>query len=224
MRVLLIEDDPDLGEGIRTSLREEGYTLDWLKDGESAVHALREEGFDLVVLDLGLPRLDGIQVLRQSRANGLTTPVLILTARDDTEDRVAGLDAGADDYLVKPFAVPELVARIKALVRRAGGQNSADLTLGALRLDTAAHQARLGDTALDLSAREWAVLEHLLRQAGKVVSKQQIIDALAPWGSEDLTHNAVEVYVSRLRLKLADSGVGIRTVRGFGYRLEEAAP
>ncbi|MCI1007841.1 MAG: DNA-binding response regulator [Pseudomonas sp. PGPPP4] len=225
MHILLVEDDATLADGIRRVLEGHGMQVDLLRNGAEADAWLRTTRFAVVVLDIGLPGgLDGFEVVRRLRQRGSDQPVLLLTARDAIDDRVHGFEVGADDYLVKPFAVPELVARIKALVRRAGGQNSADLTLGVLRLDTAAHQARLGDTALDLSAREWAVLEHLLRQAGKVVSKQQIIDALAPWGSEDLTHNAVEVYVSRLRLKLADSGVGIRTVRGFGYRLEEAAP
>ena len=217
MRVLLIEDDPDLGEGIRTSLREEGYTLDWLKDGESAVHALREEGFDLVVLDLGLPRLDGIQVLRQSRANGLTTPVLILTARDDTEDRVAGLDAGADDYLVKPFDIKELKARMRALLRRRNGPSQIQLEGGGIALDPATRRVTFDGQPVNLTPREYQLLHELLANPGKIFSRDRLMGLLYGW-DEGVESNTLEVHIYNLRKKLrADL---IRTVRGIGYRLE----
>lgn len=217
MRVLLIEDDPDLGEGIRTSLREEGYTLDWLKDGESAVHALREEGFDLVVLDLGLPRLDGIQVLRQSRANGLTTPVLILTARDDTEDRVAGLDAGADDYLVKPFDIKELKARLRALLRRRNGPSQIQLESGGISLDPATRRVTFDGQPVNLTPREYQLLHELLANPGKIFSRDRLMGLLYGW-DEGVESNTLEVHIYNLRKKLrADL---IRTVRGIGYRLE----
>lgn len=217
MRVLLIEDDPDLGEGIRTSLREEGYTLDWLKDGESAVHALREEGFDLVVLDLGLPRLDGIQVLRQSRANGLTTPVLILTARDDTEDRVAGLDAGADDYLVKPFDIKELKARLRALLRRRNGPSQIQFEGGGIALDPATRRVTFDGQPVNLTPREYQLLHELLANPGKIFSRDRLMGLLYGW-DEGVESNTLEVHIYNLRKKLrADL---IRTVRGIGYRLE----
>ncbi|WP_145248840.1 response regulator transcription factor [Pseudomonas oryzihabitans] len=217
MRVLLIEDDPDLGEGIRTSLREEGYTLDWLKDGESAVHALREEGFDLVVLDLGLPRLDGIQVLRQSRANGLTTPVLILTARDDTEDRVAGLDAGADDYLVKPFDIKELKARLRALLRRRNGPSQIQLEGGGIALDPATRRVTFDGQPVNLTPREYQLLHELLANPGKIFSRDRLMGLLYGW-DEGVESNTLEVHIYNLRKKLrADL---IRTVRGIGYRFE----
>jgi len=217
MRVLLIEDDPDLGAGIRASLREEGYTLDWLKDGESAVHALREEGFDLVVLDLGLPRLDGIQVLRQSRANGLTTPVLILTARDDTEDRVAGLDAGADDYLVKPFDIKELKARLRALLRRRNGPSQLQLEGGGIVLDPATRRVTFDGQPINLTPREYQLLHELLANPGKIFSRDRLMGLLYGW-DEGVESNTLEVHIYNLRKKLrADL---IRTVRGIGYRLE----
>ena len=174
----------------------------------------------VLVLDIGLPGIDGFEVLRRMRANGNNTPVLLLTARDTIPDRVHGLELGADDYLVKPFATPELVARIKALIRRSAPQ-PAQLTVGGLSLDNATKRADIDGRKIELSLREWTVLEYLMQHASRVVSKQQIIDAVLPWG-EDFTINAVEVYVSRIRLKIADSGVVIRTIRGFGYMLEKS--
>jgi DNA-binding response OmpR family regulator len=176
---------------------------------------------EVVVLDIGLPGMDGFEVVRRLRARGNPVPVLLLTARDAIEDRVRGLEQGADDYLVKPFATAELVARVKALARR-NAPKAAALMLGDLSLDVAAKRVRVGDKVIELSVREWAVLEYLLQHASRVVSKQQIIDAILPWG-DDLTLNAVEVYISRLRLKIADAGVQIRTIRGFGYMLEPVA-
>jgi DNA-binding response OmpR family regulator len=190
-------------------------------DGLAADQLLQRSAPAVAVLDIGLPGIDGFEVVRRLRARGSNLPVLLLTARDAVEDRVRGLELGADDYLVKPFATPELVARIRALARR-NAPRPAVLSLGQLALDTSARRARIGERALDLSVREWAVLEYLIQHGGRVVSKQQIIDAIAPWG-EDLTLNAVEVYVSRLRIKLVDAGIAIRTIRGFGYLLEASA-
>ena len=220
--LLLVEDDIVLADGLVRALQAQDMQVELLRDGLAADARLQgtAPGAAVLVLDIGLPGIDGFEVLRRLRARGSVLPVLLLTARDAVEDRVRGLEAGADDYLVKPFATVELVARIRALARR-HAPAPAQLGLGQLLLDSATRRARVGERALELSAREWAVLEYLLQQAGRVVSKQQIIDTIAPWG-EDLTLNAVEVYVSRLRLKLEGAGVAIRTIRGFGYLLEAA--
>jgi DNA-binding response OmpR family regulator len=172
-------------------------------------------------LDIGLPGIDGFEVVRRLRSRGATIPVLLLTARDDVQDRVRGLELGADDYLVKPFAAPELVARLKALVRRSNPR-PAELQMGMLQLDAFTRRASIDGQTIELSAREWAVLEYLMQQASRVVSKQQIIDAILPWG-EEVTLNAVEVYVSRIRAKIASAGISIKTIRGFGYMLEQAS-
>jgi two-component system OmpR family response regulator len=221
MHVLLVEDDAVLADGLTRVLQGHGMQVEVARDGLAADTLLQSTAVAVAVLDIGLPGIDGFEVVRRLRARGGATPVLLLTARDAIEDRVRGLELGADDYLVKPFATPELVARIRALARR-HAPAPVLLSLGLLTLDTAARRARVGERALDLSVREWAVLEYLLQQAGRVVSKQQIIDAILPWG-DDLTLNAVEVYVSRLRLKLEGAGIAIRTIRGFGYLLEAAA-
>ena len=220
MLVLLVEDDAVLADGLIRSLQGHGMQVELARDGLQADLMLQRSSPSVTVLDIGLPGIDGFEVVRRLRERGDTTPVLLLTARDAVEDRVRGLETGADDYLVKPFATPELVARIRALARRNAPKTTV-LSLGNLVLDTGARRARIGERALELSAREWAVLEYLLLQAGRVVSKQQIIDTIAPWG-EDLTLNAVEVYVSRLRLKLDGAGIALRTIRGFGYLLEAA--
>jgi DNA-binding response OmpR family regulator len=222
MHVLLVEDDAVLADGLTRTLREQGMQVELAVDGLQADLQLQRNPPRVAVLDIGLPGIDGFEVVRRLRARGDTTPVLLLTARDAIEDRVRGLELGADDYLVKPFATPELVARIRALARRNAPKTDI-LTLGNLVFDSGARRARIGAHALELSAREWAVLEYLLQQAGRVVSKQQIVDTIAPWG-DDLTLNAVEVYVSRLRLKLDGAGLALRTVRGFGYLLEAATP
>jgi two-component system OmpR family response regulator len=222
MHVLLVEDDAVLADGLTRTLREQGMQVELAVDGLQADLQLQRNPPRVAVLDIGLPGIDGFEVVRRLRARGDTTPVLLLTARDAIEDRVRGLELGADDYLVKPFATPELVARIRALARRNAPKTDI-LTLGNLVFDSGARRARIGERALELSAREWAVLEYLLQQAGRVVSKQQIVDTIAPWG-DDLTLNAVEVYVSRLRLKLDGAGLALRTVRGFGYLLEAATP
>lgn len=221
MQVLLVEDDAVLADGLTRVLHDQGMQVVLAGDGLRADQLLAAGGMAVAVLDIGLPGIDGFEVVRRLRARGQATPVLLLTARDAIEDRVRGLELGADDYLVKPFATAELVARIRALARRNAPAASV-LAVGQLVLDLSARRARVGDKALDLSAREWGVLEYLLQHSGRVVSKQQIIDAILPYG-EDLTLNAVEVYVSRLRLKLADAGVAIRTIRGFGYLLEPLA-
>ena len=211
MLVLVVEDDAVLADGLSRVLGSHGMTVDVVGNGAQADQLLQRSGAaEVVVLDIGLPGMDGFEVVRRLRARGNAVPVLLLTARDAVEDRVRGLEQGADDYLVKPFATAELVARVKALA------------LGRLSLDLAARRARVGERGIELSVREWAVLEFLLQHPARVVSKQQIIDAILPWG-DDLTLNAVEVYISRLRLKIADAGVSIRTIRGFGYMLEPDA-
>ncbi|MYM22502.1 response regulator [Duganella sp. FT135W] len=224
MHVLVVEDDAVLADGLSRVLGSHGMTVDVVGNGAQADQLLQRAGAiaaEVVVLDIGLPGMDGFEVVRRLRARGSALPVLLLTARDAVEDRVRGLEQGADDYLVKPFATAELVARVKALARRHTAPQTA-LALGLLSLDVAAKRARVGDKAVELSVREWAVLEYLLQHASRVVSKQQIIDAILPWG-DDITPNAVEVYISRLRLKIADGGVAIRTIRGFGYMLEPVA-
>jgi len=219
MHVLLVEDDAVLADGLARVLAGHGMAVDTLRSGTEADLALqRSQPADVLVLDIGLPGMDGFEVVRRLRARGSALPVLLLTARDAVEDRVRGLETGADDYLVKPFATPELVARVRALARRNAPQPTV-LALGMLTLDVGAKRARVGDRVLDLSVREWALLEYLLQHPGRVLSKQQIIDAILPWG-EDVTQNAVEVYISRLRQKTADAGISIRTIRGFGYLLE----
>jgi DNA-binding response OmpR family regulator len=221
MHVLLVEDDAVLADGLTRILEAQGMRVEVLNNGALADQLLQNVTPDVAVLDIGLPGIDGFEIVRRLRARGSSLPVLLLTARDAVEDRVRGLETGADDYLVKPFATPELVARIKALARR-NAAKPALLALGQLSLDTGAKRARIGERLVELSVREWAVLEYLLQHGGRVVSKQQIIEAILPWG-DDLTLNAVEVYISRLRLKIADAGVAIRTIRGFGYMLEQAA-
>ncbi len=225
MRLLIIEDDAPLASGLRRMLEAEGHAVDVTARGEDAVLAAAHERFDLVILDIGLPRMDGFEVLRRLRAGASGNseppmPVLVLTARDAVEDRVRGLDLGADDYMVKPFALPELTARVRALLRRSQAHGGPRIVHGPLALDTVARRAFLRGEPLELAAREWAVLEVLLAKVEKIVSKEAIIQAVAGWGDE-LSPNAIEVYVSRLRAKLEPAGIRIRTVRGFGYMLEE---
>jgi len=220
MRILIVEDDATLGSGLGRILQSEGYAVDLMARGEQAVQAVQRERFDLVILDVGLPDIDGFEVLRRLRGGAQRMPVLVLTARDTIDDRVHGLDLGADDYLAKPFAMPELAARVRALIRRSQAQSGPRIVHGPLALDTVARRAFLHEAPLDLAAREWAVLEVLLARVERVVSKESIIQAVASWGDE-LSANAIEVYVSRLRAKLEPAGIRIRTVRGFGYMLEE---
>ena len=214
MRILVVEDDALLGDAIQSGLRELGNAVDWVHDGEAASRALQVETYSAVVLDLGLPRLSGLDLLRRLRARPDLVPVLILTARDTVDDRIRGLDAGADDYLVKPFDMGELAARLRAIARRSAGVAAPVLKVGEVALDSAAHQVTYRGTPVELSHREFALLEALLRNAGRVLSRGQLEQALYPWG-EEVESNAVEVHVHHLRRKLAP-GL-IQTVRGVGY-------
>jgi len=221
LRILLAEDDPLLGEALAKHLTHGGHAVDWVRDGAAADAALRAQSFDLVVLDLGLPRLPGRDVLRNMRQRALATPVLIITAADAIADRVAGLDAGADDYLTKPFALAELEARIRALIRRSHGHDQNVLVNGPLAFDTAARTATVSGCNVELSSRELAVLELLLMRCGRVIAKEQFVEHLCGW-DQDVTDNAIEVYVHRLRRKLEPAGVHVQTVRGLGYCLAKA--
>jgi DNA-binding response OmpR family regulator len=221
LRILVAEDDALLGDAIAEHLRRAGHTVDWVRDGTAADAALRTEPYKLAVLDLGLPRLAGRDVLVRLRKRAAHTPVLIITAADAIADRVAGLDAGADDYLVKPFALAELEARVRALIRRSHGHDRSVLVHGALAFDTAARSATVEGDLLDLSARELAMLELLLLRCGRIISKDQFVEHLCGF-DDDVTENAIEVYVHRLRRKLDPVGVHVQTVRGLGYYLARA--
>jgi len=214
MRVLLVEDDRMIGESLREALRRQGMAADWVRDGRAADAVLASEQFDAVLLDLGLPQRDGLQVLAAMRARGDTTPVIVVTARDALADKVAGLDSGADDYLVKPFELDELLARLRALVRRQGGRASSALEVGDLRLDPATREVSRGGRPVLLSAREFALLQVLLERPGAIVSRAQLEDRLYGWG-EELESNAISVYMHQLRKKLGDDL--LHTVRGLGY-------
>lgn len=220
MRILLVEDDQPLADSISRALLAQGWFVDHTARGEPVAASLKADPYDVVVLDIGLAGIDGFETLRRVRAEGLQVPVLMLTARDAVEDRVRGLESGADDYLVKPFALTELLARLKVLTRRAQARVGETFTLGRVTMDLLAKRAFISGEPLELSVREWSVLEFMLGKVGKVVSKDEILLAIAGW-DEAMTENAIEVYVSRLRGKLEAAGVQIRTVRGFGYLLEE---
>jgi len=220
MRVLLAEDDTVLADGLCRSLRQAGYAVDWVSSGNQADAALIAQPYDLLILDLGLPQLPGLDVLKQLRARSNTMPVLILTAADSIEQRVKGLDLGADDFMAKPFALSELEARVRALVRRSMGTATNTLRHGDLVYDQAGRVAQLNGQTLELSARETGLLEVLLQRAGRLVSKEQIVDHLCEWGDE-VSGNAIEVYMHRLRKKLEGGGIHIATVRGLGYCLEK---
>lgn len=220
MRILLTEDDAALADLLTRACKQEGYSVDWVSDGVAADLALTTENYDALLLDLGLPRMDGLEVLKRLRKRGSRLPVMILTARDAIADRVAGLDSGADDYLSKPFAVAELQARLRALVRRHhGGATSARLELGKLSFDTSTRQVFLEDREVEFSSREREVLSALLHRTGKVMSKQALTSAMSSWDAS-IGSNAVEVYIHRLRKKLEPEGIYIRTVRGLGYLIE----
>lgn len=223
MRILIVEDDPAIADGLLRSLSQSGYAVDCATHGEMAHAMLQDTVYDLAILDLGLPRMDGTEVLKRLRARGGSTPVLVLTARDAVEDRVLGLDLGADDYMTKPFNLIELEARVRALIRRGQLGTNTALRCAGLTLDTAARRVFCHGQPLDLSARELGVLEVLMLRQRKVVNKEQIMEALCAW-DEDLGGNAIEVYIHRLRKKLETSGAQIRTIRGLGYLLEEHAP
>jgi two-component system OmpR family response regulator len=220
MRILVAEDDAILADGVTRTLRQSGYAVDWVKNGAEADSALDTDSFDLLILDIGLPKVSGLDVLKRLRARDSRVPVLILTALDGVNDRVRGLDAGADDYLAKPFDLSELEARVRALVRRGMAGGPTLLRHGPLSYDQVGRVARLGGEALDLSAREVSLLEIFLQRAGRLVSKDQLVSHLCEWG-EEVSANAIEVYVHRLRKKLEPGGVRIVTVRGLGYSLEK---
>ena len=214
MRLLLVEDDAMIGETLLQVLRVERYAVDWVRDGNMADLALRSEDYDLVLLDLGLPRRDGLDVLRALRSRRSTVPVLLATARDGVSDRIAGLDAGADDYLVKPFDTDELLARIRALLRRSAGRAEPVFEHKGVSLNPATHEATLHGQPVSLSAREWAVLEPLLARPGVLLSRAQLEEKLFSW-KDDISSNAVEVYIHGVRKKLGNEL--IQTVRGLGY-------
>ncbi len=222
MRVLLAEDDEVLSDGISKVLRQCGYAVDRVDSGLDADLALTGTTFDLLILDLGLPKLDGLQVLQRLRSRGDHLPVLILTARDSLHDRVAGLDYGADDYMTKPFDLPELEARVRALLRRSQVGAAMELVLGPLKFDTTGMRVTVNGQPLELSAKEIAVLEVLLKRAGRVVSKEYLLEHMYGW-DEDVSHNAIEVNVHRLRKKLEPEGLTIRAIRGLGYLIETQA-
>jgi two-component system, OmpR family, response regulator QseB len=214
MRVLLVEDDIMIAQGLQTALRQGGFAVDWMRDGRSADTALRSSAFDVVLLDLGLPLRDGIDVLRDLRKRGDATPVIILTARDDIQHRIAGLDAGADDYIVKPFDIDEVTARLRSVLRRSAGRGDSIIRHGDLALDTAARTVERKGVPVALSGHEYAVLEALLQRPGAVLSRTQLEDRLYGW-DEAIGSNAIEVYVHGLRRKLGSDS--IRTLRGVGY-------
>jgi len=220
MRILIAEDDAILADGLQRALREGGYAVDWVANGLEADNAVDANEFDLMILDIGLPRRSGLEVLKRLRARDSHLPVLILTALDGVNDRVRGLDLGADDYLAKPFELAELEARVRALTRRGMAGGSTLVRHGALSFDQVGRMARLNGEPLELSAREVSLLEIFLQRAGRLVSKDQLVDHLCEWG-EEVSSNAIEVYVHRLRKKLENAGVRIVTVRGLGYSLEK---
>lgn len=220
MRVLIVEDSPLLGEALQAGLRERGFAAEWLTDGRSADEALRAERFSAIILDLGLPRMDGLQLLRQLRARDDRTPVLVLTARDALDDRIAGLDTGADDYVIKPVSLSELAARLRALVRRSAGLAAPELKIGELVLDPAAHTVAFRGQPVELSVREFAILHELMAHAGRALTREHLESRLYEW-DRALESNAIEVHIHHLRRKLAPEI--IRTVRGVGYVLPPAA-
>ncbi len=220
MRLLLVEDDLILQDGLERSFTKAGYAVDVMSDGERANQLLAYQEYDIIVLDLGLPKLGGFDVLKQLRARGNKTPVLILTALEDTQHRVKGLDLGADDYLSKPFELAELEARVRALIRRGVSGGGAKISFGDLLFDTSNRQCHHHQTPLSLTSRELALLEVLMLKATKVVSKAAILEHLCNWDNE-ITDNAIEVHVSRLRKKLNAFSIEIRTIRGLGYLLSD---
>jgi DNA-binding response OmpR family regulator len=219
MRVLLVEDDRMIAEAVRTALQQDGHTVDWIRDGAAATAALDSASFDMVLLDLGLPKRAGLDVLRDARGRGTTAPVIIITARDDVQSRVAGLDSGADDYLVKPFDLDELAARMRSVLRRGAGRGDPVIEHAGIRLNPVTREVSRNGEPIALSAREYAVLEALLLRPGAILSRAQLEDRLYGWGGE-IESNAVEVYVHSLRRKLGSDA--IRTVRGVGYCVPKA--
>jgi len=221
MRILIAEDDKPIAAALKASLVECGHAVDSVVDGIAAEHALCSEAYDLLVLDLGLPRMEGNQVLRQARARGSDIAVMVVTARDGVAERIQVLDSGADDYLVKPFVLAEFVARARALLRRRANGGVPEISVGRLRINVGARRVWLDEEPLDLTAREYSLLEALFARHQHVVSRAQLMEALCDW-EQDLTDNGLDISVHRLRRKLRDSGVQIRTIRGLGYLLEES--
>jgi len=219
MRILIVEDESLVAQGLKQGLVQMGYTVDIAASAEEAESFVHCENFDMALVDIGLPKADGFHFIRQLRAHGKGLPVLILTARDSMEDTIKGLDAGADDYLTKPYRLPEIGARIRALIRRSNAIAQACLRHNGLSLDTASHVATLDGLPLELTNREWAILELLLMASPAVVSKEKLVQSLAGWDKE-ITLNAIEVHISRLRSKLSEGDVTIRTIRGMGYRVD----
>jgi len=221
MKILIVEDDKVLADGLMTSMMQAGHAADWTNNGEEADIILSGQVYDLVILDLGLPFMDGLQILERLRKRGNRTPVLILTARDAVEERISGLDSGADDYITKPFNLSELEARVRVLLRRGqcGGTN--EICVGSLSVDTAGKKVTVRGRALDLSARELCILEVLLRNIGHVVSKGQILEKMYGW-DENVSENAIEVFIHRLRKKMYGADVSIRNIRGLGYSIVES--
>ena len=220
MRILIAEDDSAIAAAIEASLQRSGHAVDHVADGGQADAALRDVSYDLLILDLGLPALDGSDVLQRLRRRGSGLPVLVITAREGLRERVRVLDLGADDYLVKPFALDEFEARVRALLRRSASQGSPELRIGRLRLDLPGHRAWVDDTPLDLTAREFGLLEALAMRPHRITNRAQLVEALCSWDQE-LTDNGLDIAIHRLRRKLHGSGAGVRTVRGLGYLLEE---
>lgn len=220
MKILLVEDDAALGHAMSTSLNKAGYSVNWAHDGFEADVALHDFVYDAVILDLGLPRIDGFEVLKRMRARKVMAPVIILTARDDLDDRVKGLDLGADDYLTKPFKLPELEARLRAQIRRSNATLGSTIEYGPLVLNVSDKMLIVNGETMPLSPREFSVLEMLLSRVGRVVSKESIIDALSKW-DEGLGNNAIEVYIHRIRKKLEPLGINVMTIRGLGYLLQK---
>jgi DNA-binding response OmpR family regulator len=218
MRVLLVEDDSDLGSGLQVALKPEGYTVDWLTDGLQALQALETDCFDLVILDLGLPRLDGLSILRQVRAQGKNTPILILTARDAVQDRIDGLDSGADDYLIKPFEMTELKARIRALLRRSSGRAQPIIKYRGIELDPSSQKTCYDGIPVELTRREYTLLHEMLCQPGHVFTRDTLQQMLYGWDGE-VESNAMEVHIHHLRKKLFPKL--IRTLRGIGYVIDK---
>lgn len=219
MKILLAEDDRFLAEGLSMILRDNGYAVDIAPTGPEADLALSVSEYDLLILDLGLPKMDGLEVMRRVRSRACSIPILILTARDRLEDRVAGLDLGANDYITKPFELPELEARVRALLRKDLWSNRTEVRFSKLEFNTVTRVARIDEQPLELSARELAVLECLLQRVGRLVNKDQLAASLSSW-EEDLSHNALGITVHRLRKKLEQFGITVRAIRGLGYRLE----
>ena len=222
MRILITEDDASLAEALQFSLKQSGYAVDWVNNGAAADEALKDDVFGLLILDLGLPKMDGFEVLRRLRARNPGLPVLILSGREQPEEKVTGLDLGADDYLVKPFSLNELQARVRALLRRGQGSAAPIISYGELSFDTVQRTASVSGKVLALSAQETSVLEVMLARFGRVISKEQLVEQLYS-NDHEVSHNAIEVYVHRLRKKLEGAGITVRTQYGRGYLLDYLA-